>query len=859
MNKTNNFSNKDFCHFHVHTEYSSFDGLSKVDELVNHCRRQGFPALALTDHGNIGASLEFLNKCEDKFVEEDSRGKEVEYPPIKPILGCLLSGQEIVTENGVKSVENIEVGDKVLTHKGRYKKVTRTMTRRHSGTFYRIKLAHGTKRELVLTDEHPILVSDRHGNIDWRRAGEIKPGRSDNKAGVKQWNSYACLPKISSQYATFLDVRNFIPYYMRVGKNSVYQVEKENKYASFLNEWSNIQRYLDLDYDLSYFLGLFCAEGRIYDSTIKTGVFGLSFSLEEYEYAEFCVNFLSDRFNVKAYIYRYLDHNQINVHAWCLPLAHIFANLCGESCYKKEVPSIIFKAHRSIKQSFIQALIDVNSKGSSKKSHINNQSILRTVSKSLAWGFRQLLVDSGYWVSVDTVFDEKTDKVTYIVPFKPSNEYTRNWHDNNYVFKPISEIAYFEDSQDVYNFEVEEDHSYVSDFILHNCEFYLARKQEWKSKDQAEVNGGYQPDGRKGNRHINLFAMNWTGYQNLCTLSEKSWIDGYYNKDPRIDVELLAEYSEGLMAGSACLSSVINANLSHDNYDNAKRICHFFKDLFGENFFLEAMYHGIPDEKQILPDIFRLSKEMDIPVIATNDAHYIRKDQARTQEVLMCMSTSNCLTNPKHIKYPYDEFYVKSANEMAEIFGHVPQSLYNSVAMAERIDTDDIKSHLFGGMRLPHFELPEGFETSMQYLVHLAKQGMKQMGWDESQKHIDALKKELQDIQVARDNNNYDFATYFLIVWDYVNYARKQGIITGCGRGSGYGSVLLRCLGITYGPDPLAHNLLWERFLGFEQSRFVKESDFGFVHNEYGHKALQNKELNNNSYYQEDQGGVDRY
>lgn len=799
------------------------------------------------------------------------------------------------------------------------------------------------------------------------------------------------------------------------------------------------------------------------------------------------------------------------------------------------------------------------------------------------------------------------------------------------------------------------------------AEFYLARNHEWKNKE-------LQPDGRKGNRHLNLFARNWKGYQNLCALSEKSWVDGFYH-NPRIDINLLAEHSEGLMCSSACLSSLVNANLLYDRYDKAKKVCAMFMDLFGDNFFLETMYHGIPEEKAIIPDVLKLSKDMNIPVVATNDCltsghmintsdgykeiehvnvgdfvltnsgnmrevlfvnerytnkdeeiytirgylggdriectgnhpimvgrpkrignkrvignvvwkntedlntddylviprvpshevfssydnsvsnidvldyykcdrlvdktfykdgreyvrsmksgsnginipryinvdddfleilglylaegslssdnssqihfgfhrkekhlvdkicnffqkfglsvekkeesngtsvrvvsavfhaiflklcgsrsedkkmptlnskksfygsfskqqilkilsfytegdgcepdgrkpitigstskrliyeissilnsldilslpicrdfkknssfkewthknpnanidnwnnlyvihisgnnkfryqkligrsvkhyekgrqnylydennyyvkisnisksndvkkvfnfqveeeenyiangvsvhncHYVRKQDSATQEVLMCMSTSRCLNDPKRIHFPYGEFYLKDINDMQKIYGHVPQVLWNSRKMLEHIEFDDIKKNLYGGMRLPKFELPEGFESPMKYLIHLAKEGLKKHGWANSKKHIDRLKLELNDVRVAKDINNYDFATYFLIVRDYIKAANDRGIIVGCGRGSGYGSVLLRCLDITYGLDPLEYGLLWERFLGFDSKRFVIESDFGFDI-DMASVAIESS-LDENRDYEDDQGGVDRY
>ena len=168
---------------------------------------------------------------------------------------------------------------------------------------------------------------------------------------------------------------------------------------------------------------------------------------------------------------------------------------------------------------------------------------------------------------------------------------------------------------------------------------------------------------------------------------------------------------------------------------------------------------------------------------------------------------------------------------MGRIFKDAPNCFTNSIAMAEKIDTKNIEENLFGGMRLPKFDIPTKYKSSYEYMCFLAQEGMKRIGWDKSQKHVDALKKELEDILVARENNDYDFSTYFLIVRDYIKMAKSKGILVGCGRGSGYSSILLRCLGVTYGIDPLKYGLLWERFLGFKNQRFIKESQnhLGFL------------------------------
>lgn len=349
-------------------------------------------------------------------------------------------------------------------------------------------------------------------------------------------------------------------------------------------------------------------------------------------------------------------------------------------------------------------------------------------------------------------------------------------------------------------------------------EMYLCRNHLAKSKEE-------QPDERKGNRHILLIAKNWEGYQNLCTLSQKSFIDGFWY-DPRIDFGLLSKHSSGLICSTACLGSLVNVNLLYDRYDQAKRTASMLKDIFKEDFFMEVMFHGMGHEKKIIPDIFKLSKELDVPVVASNDIHYIEKRHAKSQEVLMCMSSSKCILDPKRPRLPTEEFYLKSAEQMYKIFRGYPQVITNTLAIADRVNDKEINDYLFGGMRLPKFDIPEQYNTPYDYIKFLSIEGLKKLGWDKSKDHVAALKKELLDVKVALDNNNYDFSTYFLIVRDIIQHAKSKNILCGAGRGSGYASVLLRCLGITYGVDPIKYGLIWERFLGFSNSRFIKSSDF---------------------------------
>jgi DNA polymerase-3 subunit alpha len=353
---------------------------------------------------------------------------------------------------------------------------------------------------------------------------------------------------------------------------------------------------------------------------------------------------------------------------------------------------------------------------------------------------------------------------------------------------------------------------------LMGCEFYLSRDRFARSKE-------LQPDGRRGNRHIVLLAKNWEGYQNLCAMSESSWVDGFYN-DPRIDMKLLEDHHSGLICSSACLSSVVNSNLLHGRYNEAKKSVGLFKELFGDDFYLEVMFHGIDAERYIIPDIIRLSEDTNTKIIASNDVHYLKKEDGKSQEMLMCMSTSKCIHDEKRIHFPYHEFYLKEAHEMLDVFRDIPHALTNTNEIVDKIDIASFERNFGGIMRLPKFEIPNEFSNSYDYLCSVARDGLTSLGLGDSRDHIERLRTELDDVKVALDNNNYDFSTYFLIVQDYINWAKNEGIRVGPGRGSGFGSILLRCLGISYGPDVISSGLLWERFLGFSSERFVKESDF---------------------------------
>ncbi len=350
-------------------------------------------------------------------------------------------------------------------------------------------------------------------------------------------------------------------------------------------------------------------------------------------------------------------------------------------------------------------------------------------------------------------------------------------------------------------------------------ESYLARDHKCRSKEG-------QPDGRKGNRHIIVIAKNLQGFKNVCALSQEASLNGFYY-DPRIDFELLEKHKDGVIVTSACLSNVINWNLSHDRYDVAKKTVGLFQDIFGEDFYLEMMYHGIAEEGKILPDIQKLSKETNVKIVLSNDVHYLNKSDAEFHEIIMCMSSARTIRDPKRIRFPFEEFYFKSAQEMYKIFGQIPSAMKNTLEIAEKCDYSDLifAEEPGGKMLLPKFDLPAGYSNPYEYLSKLAWDGLKRLGLDKSEEHIKRLQMELGDIKVVYDTKKYDFSTYFLLVWDIMKWAEDQDISAGI-RGSGFASLLLKCIGIVTGPiDPLP--LLWPRFIGCDNSHFFCDEDFG--------------------------------
>ncbi len=313
----------------------------------------------------------------------------------------------------------------------------------------------------------------------------------------------------------------------------------------------------------------------------------------------------------------------------------------------------------------------------------------------------------------------------------------------------------------------------------------------------------YHPDAEHG--HLVLLCKNNQGYQNLIKLVSQAWIDGFYGK-PRVDFELLTQYHEGLIASSACLSGEVPRRLLANDYEGAKSKAQQYLELFGEgNYYLELQDHGLPEQKSINPQIVQLSHELSIPLIATNDAHYLSREDANLQRVLLCIQMNKTLDEP-HMGFSTEEFYMKSGEEMAALFPDFPEAISNTVEIAERCNVE----FTFGKTILPHFEVPNG-EDHYEYLRRMSMKGVhRHYGESPAPEVMERLEYELGTI------NRMGYVDYYLIVQDFIRYAKSVDIPVGPGRGSGAGSLVAYCVGIT-GIDPLRYNLLFERFLNPER------------------------------------------
>lgn len=326
------------------------------------------------------------------------------------------------------------------------------------------------------------------------------------------------------------------------------------------------------------------------------------------------------------------------------------------------------------------------------------------------------------------------------------------------------------------------------------CEVYTARRSHTDKDPRLDAEQG----------HLILLAENNIGYRNLIKLVSLGFTDGFYYK-PRIDYDQLAEHSEGLIALSSCLAGDIPQMILQHEYERAKELALRLESIMGKgNFYLELQHNGLREQQLVNTQLIKLSQETGIPLVATNDVHYINKEDAKAQEILICIQTGKTIEDPDRLMFETDAFYLKSPDEMWEHFEGCPQALENTLRIADRCNVEIT----FGELHFPSFDIPDGY-THYEYLKLQCDKGYKSR-YGDNDEHYKRLEYELSVI------SQMGYVDYFLIVWDFIRYARDNGIMVGPGRGSAAGSLVAYCLGIT-NVDPIKHDLIFERFLNPER------------------------------------------
>lgn len=772
-----------FVHLHNHTSYSLLDGAAKIKDLVARAVAEGQPGLAITDHGNLYGLIEFYKACnsagikpilglETYFSEDQSdrvtRRKDdsgvadkryfhltllsennTGYRNLIKLSSdaflngyyykprCFAPGQEVMTSKGFRVIEDIVVGDLVLTHNGNFSPVTKTMVSHvENETLYGVKLNKSYSRTVWMTGEHPVLIRNRQGVLDWVEAKDIVAGRPSNKESVDNWNSWVCLPKHTIRNSiTSLNVEGYVSW----DRDGVrFKKVFDRKLRKQSAHYSDCKQEIDLDYDFGYFLGLYVAEG----SSSKELAFHLH--KKEVEYIDFLVNFCQKLTGKSPTVDRRIDrprYNGVSVRCYSVLLSELCASLCGKGANNKHLPDFTFDAPLDFQRGLFEGVLAGD--GSIKSS----VTVFTQTSRQLAWQMRQLaaLFTDSFACIAEWDDDNSDHAIQYRSNYScGSNELSHRitLSDDRFVYKPVSEVDTQIYTGPVYNIEVNGDHSYVTDFAVHNCD---------------------------------------------------------WNK--------LERFSDGLIATTGCLGGPVLQHLMHGRFDEALATTARLQDIFGkDNLYVELQDHGLIEQVRTNPQLIEIARQLGAPLVATNDIHYTNPEDAEVHDILLCCQVGAKKSDENRFKFESDQHFLKSSAEMRSLFQNVEGACDNTLIICERSDVSiDMDT-----LHLPVFDVPEGFTDPSAYLTHLTHKGLKDRYPDASQEVLDRVAYELNTV------DGLGLSSYFLIVWDLQQFAAREGIRCGPGRGSAAGSIISYCLGITQ-VDPIRHNLIFERFLNPER------------------------------------------
>jgi len=894
--------NDQFAHLHLHTDYSLLDGCATPETYADEAARMGQTALAITDHGDMGGCFRFWDACK-------SRG-------LKPIIGCCPPGTPIVTTTGPKAIEDVRVGDLVLTHKGRFRRVVHTMSKHHVGSMYKLKLWHAA--DIYLTEEHPLLAyvpdykSVSVGNQKtpskyrrtWLKPDEIPVGRvvrsTQSNGSKRRWLSFACIPRFQDRVAPpSFDVRSHLDGSLAsvLAEHKSRLVRASKRKPNDTARINSLPSKLDIDEDLMTLIGFYLSEGSLGYSPSGASSVTWTFNINETDFVDTVVRIL-DKLELSSRVYRRKKKNISEVVVCSSILARLLDSVLGHGAKHKRVPYMWLGLPDNLLQTLVSAILLGDAKLTEKQISLKmaNHNLVRFV------------------MLANTRLHGSSGRVSYGYGNKHNWSYTASTgasptisapsqygdHDRNFVYVPIRSIDKSHYNGPVYNLHVADDNSYVTDVALHNCEVYVnanrdmhpinksLRRQIEKSVElskkhensiyaeelarlieedesgvpdcEAQARGlakagrvgflkeaGIEPADMKRLRHMRkvekskqhdaedtagvaehktkdkhliLLAKNETGFQNLSTIVSEAHRNGFYRK-PRTTPELIREHSEGLICLSACLGSETSRAIASGDMDEARRIMQFYKETFGDDYYAEIQSNEIDEQKDVDYGLLGLADDLGVKRVATVDCHYCHRGDAKVQDALMAKQRHTRVNDPNVWKFDARRLWLKSVDEAIEEYdeigfriasSEVRQACATTLEIADKCDGDYME---WGQFQFPHFDT--GNETPDSMLRRLCEEGFK---WRMSNGFIDP---DLKHEYAERIEKEYDvickkeFATYFLVVWDMVRWAKEERIFVGGGRGSVAGSLVAYVLRITE-VDPLRFGLIFERFLNAGRS-----------------------------------------
>ena len=781
-----------YCSLHQHSDASFLDSCNKPKDLATKAASIGMKAIALTDHGNVHNFIKMAKACKAEGV--------------KFIPGCCMPGQIVYTERGPIPIEECTTEDRVLTHNGRFCKINQVSTRNYDGKTYTIQSWNNT--DVTLTDEHPILVLDQNKERKWVRADEVEFGRTDSSwrnDWSQKWRHHTCFPRkfnfpkydiTNGNKILFLDILDDNEHYVEIA--GYIHCQKNAKSTGTYGK--SIWHCVDLNRDFGYFVGLWLAEGS-FGKCEK--VLNFTFGIHENRLHEFVSKFLENlecKFSVK----HRQNKSTTDIEVYSKPLAQTFLKMFGKGCRYKSIPNyLLYINNNDFHNGLLEGILD----GDSKRSE---QTCLKLANRTLIYQVKMLLAQRGVSVRVNKVNEDH-----YYIQWRENISKARyTTCDEKYLYTPIRSVVVQDYNGPVYNLAVEQDESYLTDFCVHNCEFYFTDKHEKKVRKS---------------RHITILCMNKIGLQTIYKLTTLANTPvngggGFYYR-PRIDWEDFEKNNEGLICLTGCMNSPINHEFGQNNDYNAGRdVTKRLLSIFGrDRLFVELQMVNdpigeknrtiyIPEQDIIFEWDRRVAAELGLRTVATNDSHYLNKEDSFAHEILKCLDAKATLQSPivdhkkgiKHGRLVFNgfDYHVKSAKEMSEKF--TSEEIEMSQTIADMCNVDVLEKE----DRMPWFKPGMTHEQGYEMMLEECRKGWVFRGINQKANKDEFAKRikiELDDIKDA------NLANYFLIVWDIIRFCRSERIPVGPGRGSAAGSLVSYLLQITQ-VDPIEHKLLWERF-----------------------------------------------